>query len=486
MNYFTKKDSFFTLLVIIISVSHTTIQIQAASTNDIQTNLAQFEFTGTNSIDSYNNSYLIINEQINVNKTGVAVFRPLFFQSTLFWNETSSVQGGGYVFLDNLLIKQFTTIGVTNISFWIGYGSILNGVRINNYDLMKNVNLTFGFDYSSQNPDTNYLAFSNTYSFTINDFHSLSLLETGYGLVNPSLTYSNSDLAKGRLKNDSYTWDMHSFQKFINTSGNSTATQTDEFTLQFTQLNELLINYSLIGKSGNTNINFVFKNSGPISSNNPVILELIIPQQSSLSSLETYYAMFWNTLANMHIILLNHNDVALLGVGVITIFNQTITLGSDKDFFGTTLSYNYVDNGTGSKTLTSGSLSLVYHVPTGLLSSFNFVNYQNNTLINNASIILKDPNVGPIPTITGNMTNHSNGIDLTNSSLILVVIIAVLVVSYVILVEYRKTGSNNKRESNGQETTKQDLTKPKVLPNQRLSDETLDYLEKIISENKEN
>ena len=352
--------------------------------------LSVFVFTHNNSVENYdyNNDghgdYIFIHMEVNVNVPGLVSIQNFCFGPFIYFNSTSSslIDFQSCRDLDKPLIRLDNT-GLTNISFWIGYGDILANHPSPKNQIYNSVNMSIFVItnpvYSNITRDISTINSSN-YTFNLYNLDSLSLERTDSGVVNSVTSLYNNQIIQGRSLTDAYIWNMRAY--YSSAVSGSASDVSGTLSLNFDHLSSTFLEYTytqIFPSASYQNSIFAIPEK-EISNDTNEYFQLFIPQNITASFLKSYYNVVWSNYLDRHIDYQNLN-------------NFTLENKYSEDYFGTFLSLNLNTTEYGSTSVTY-TYKLIYHLPTGILSYLDIYYYNQTETLENITILLSSPNYG--------------------------------------------------------------------------------------------
>ena len=139
-------------LLIFLSIFSLNVVMTSAIQSNLfeQNDLTDFEFTGNTSIENYdydNDGHadiLFLNIEINVLNPGLIVLSSICSPTFVLWNSTSNIKGPSYYLCEDSAgsIINLNETGLTNLTLWYGYGTVLPNMTDSRYDYMENANIS--------------------------------------------------------------------------------------------------------------------------------------------------------------------------------------------------------------------------------------------------------------------------------------------------------------------------------------------------------
>lgn len=378
-----------------------------------QYNLPVFQFTGHNFFENYdyNNDghgdLVILSFGVDVTTPGMVLFHNICINSVIYWNTTSSSNSGASAcnqYINSQRLINLDKTGPENISIWFTDGYLFHSLTYNTaFEYMNNANMSVTINmnpvYSNGLLDSNVIT-SQMFNFSISQISNQNLLQNtdlnNFGAIDPSTSLITNQFTNGRSITDQYKWTYfsmfntslvkHTFNGFL-------SVQFLNFSSSFVNLNmtEIYINGTLY-YHGTYQIYIIKK-----MSTNIAVFQYLIPKNTSIDSLKAQYNFIW------------------FGYTAENQFtkNYKISYESSKEYFLTNYSYNDYATISGAVSLINLSTTVIYHLPTGLLSYLNVKEYINSSLFFSSAIKLISPNFG----VTSIPNNSTPSIANTNNSL---------------------------------------------------------------------
>ena len=385
-------------LLIFLSIFSLNVVMTSAIQSNLfeQNDLTDFEFTGNTSIENYdydNDGHadiLFLNIEINVLNPGLIVLSSICSPTFVLWNSTSNIKGPSYYLCEDSAgsIINLNETGLTNLTLWYGYGTVLPNMTDSSYDYMENANISVNYIfyayYSNGNINTQKIS-SPVFKFTLENIHSYSQNIDREGIANAMLQNQIYNLFSGRSSSDSYIWSFHQYYvNLMNLSGVMTS-HFETFTPNYVQM---VLNRTLDNGTYFDSNNFNYFLERGIYTAGGSLTHFLIPKNINTSKLETFYNLSWSGMLQRNY--LYYQNITHLNIE----FNTSNT------YFRTIISFDFNASFPLSFTYNSYKSEIVYNIPMGLLSNFSIIQYQNATLYQNQIINL-------IHTSTPNPSNNS-------------------------------------------------------------------------------
>lgn len=390
----------------------TAITNKSMNTND---GAATFEYTGKNSFSEFDANgdhkpdYLFVNLGINVLKPGFIGLYAVNYNVTLGNNSPIVHHPWDYqgeIPLDGLI--NVSKVGESSLGSWIGFGLLLNGMtNIQNYNGSK---IYFSIYYQFYNvTQQNYISTDNAitspvYNFNIQNTHNFDLNTSFFGLTNSSNTFDFNQLKTGRSSSDQFKWKEHDFYQSINSNTDTNIinqTYFNTITFDYVNAKSLSYNYKQAFPNGtllDDSQFYCFQSNGLNGWDTTYPIHYFIPVNSTFEMLKSYFDAHYKFENN------------------ISIPDSTIP---------SNISYQQIGNYFQVSMKSNNYIRMFnYYLPLGLLSGYNYIEYNSTGIVDNYSLLLISPNYGMLSVPVKNKTTPfiDNPLYLTPIALYAVVI----------------------------------------------------------------